>query len=1489
MRLLGVLLAFFVVGSSRLAFAQGGDKQISERQAFSGYVKFDAGIEPSFSDWQNVLRRELRLDEQTEWRIYSELSDELGQVHFRAQQYFQGIPVEFGVVVLHTRDGKLLSFNGEVIPISRFSGTTGVTQDDALGRVLAEFPAEKYYWQDETQNVLLREVTGNPDTSYFPSPVVVYCAKNLNFKEAHRLCYKFPIYASQPLLGKMVYIDAENLEIMGAEDLILHTDVKGTAVTAYSGTRPITTDSTAPGNYRLREKARGKGVETYNMKNGTSYGAAVDFTDANNVWNNVNLSKDEFATDAHWGAEKTYDFFDTIFGRKSFDNNNARIISYVHYSSNYSNAFWNGSYMTYGDGNGSTWKPLTSLDVCGHEIAHAVTTYTAGLIYSYESGALNESFSDIFGNAIEIWARPKKHNWKMGEDFTTSGAGIRDMSNPNPYGHPKYYKGVSWYAGPGDNGGVHTNSGVQNYWFYLITEGVSGTNEKGNVFDIDSLGVIDASKIAYRNLSVYLTKNSQYEDARIYSIISAADLFGNCGKHAIAVTNAWWVCGVGSKYDSGYVKADFLADTLLCSTAKSAVFNNRSQNAVSYKWYFGDGNTSTLFNPVHNYTQYGKFDIKLVAKSCFKNKYDSLTKVAYVNVDSTYDICNAVLMPKSGTDTVVKCFGFIYDDGGEGEYGDLRQTNLKVNIPGANSIRFRFLVMDYELGYDSIVLFKNTTSQSNKIGRFTGQTLPYGGAWQTVTSANSLWLRHYSDPFVEGKGFKIQFEGIRDPVLVDIGADTTICFGDSLKITPKVSGGYPSDHRYLWYTGSTQSVLRAKPLATTKIKLTIRDVCTNVLYKDSAMVFVKKPLEISLGNNTVICAGNSVRLQATASGGIVAAYNYSWSHGLGNSASHILIPPSTTTYRVILNDGCTDAPDTAYQTITVKPKLQISVSATDSVVCIGKSTNLIAKVSGGDTSGYVVTWNNGLGSGFNKSLVLTDTGLFIATLSDGCSVASAKDSIYIYTYPALALQLRADTILCRGTSIDITALASGGKGNGYNLTWSHGKTGASISETPVKSDYYTVNLSDGCSPDAKDSVLVDLYGPLQLQKIADTLLCDGQTLPVNFVPTGGRASSYAIAWNQHLTGFSVNLDPPTGTTKYRAILSDGCTLQQDTTTFEIQKLAPLNADILLTPGSICKGESVKMDFVFSGGKPASYIWKLDGAQAFFMTQNVQLSKDATFALELSDGCSKIATANASVKVHDQPAATLTADQLLVCAGAPVRFAVNSPDAASVKWFFSNGDSADGNTVFKSFAAGNYTATARVKTSFNCMATFVLTDTIKTIAYPKAAFHAKPEITNIEYPDFQFENFSTGATDHFWSFGDGNYGTGNGTVNHSYDDTGWFRVMLRVSVAPGCADSAIRMVRVKDVYKLFRPNSFTPNNDRVNDKFVPMGRGIDKYNIRIYNRWGMKVFESDNMGVNWDGRDANGEQWPPDKYAYVIKILDTDGVEHEERGVIVLYR
>ena len=529
------------------AFSQVPSKSTIQNPSdrYADWIEFSESNAPAFKPNQVFL-----LDETNKSTYSSSLknvskeTDQLGFVHYRVQQTINNFPVENAEYVLHVKNARLMSQNGKWLKkiSSTMATSASLPENTALNKALQFIGASSYKWQDAEEEAFIKADTKNPLATYYPKgSLVYYSGENDVLSSSMRLAYKFDIYASAPVSRKIVFVDAVNGTILGSRELLHETNATGTAVTAYSGTQTITSDL-YNGSYRLREIGRGNGVETYNMKKGTSTARAVDFTDADNNWNNVNTTKDQYATDAHWGAEMTYDFYKNNFSRNSIDGNGFALKSYVHYSSNYFNAFWDGTKMVYGDGSSlDGFKPLTALDVCGHEITHGLTSFTAKLVYSYESGALNEGFSDIFGTSIEWYARPAKKDWLVGADFYT----IRSMSNPNAYNQPDTYLGTKWYTSSSDNGGVHTNSGVLNFWYYLLTDGGNGTNDKGFVYSVTGLGMAKSQAIAFRALTVYLISTSKYADARTATIKAAQDLYGVGSNEETQTVNAWNAVGVG--------------------------------------------------------------------------------------------------------------------------------------------------------------------------------------------------------------------------------------------------------------------------------------------------------------------------------------------------------------------------------------------------------------------------------------------------------------------------------------------------------------------------------------------------------------------------------------------------------------------------------------------------------------------------------------------------------------------------------------------------------------------------------------------------------------------------------------------------------------------------------------------------------------------------------------------------------------------------------
>jgi Zn-dependent metalloprotease len=517
-----------------------------------------------------------------------EEKDNFGFTHYYYKQFYKSYPVEYSVYKVHIKNGRVISANGEF-----YDGITIDTGNHISGQAALE-SAIKFF---DSRNLI-------NDESIIEKPVL----RIFPFNKKYFLAWKFDLYSSEPLKREYVYVDAHTGDIITTADRIHYTDVPATGVTMYSGIRPMITDSLGPGNYRLREYGRGNGIETFNMQNTTNHSSAIDFTNTVNYWNST-TNLNNAANDVHFGTEMTYDYFLLTHGRNSYDNAGAVLKSYVHYGNNYVNAFWNGSGMTYGDGNGISTTPLTSIEVVGHEIMHAFTEYTAGLIYSNESGALNESFSDIFGTVVDYYANPLTANYLIGDQFSVTGTPFRNMQNPNAHQHPDTYLGTYWSS----SNAVHTNSGVQNFWFYLLAEGGSGVNDNGNTFTVNGIGRTKAAAIAFRNLSVYLTPNSNYSNSRFYAIQSANDLYGTCSNEVIQTTNAWYAVGVGGLFTNAVTAGFTSSQTQFCALPAVANFQNTSINASGYHWNFGDGNTSVLPNPVHTYTSGGSYTVTLIA------------------------------------------------------------------------------------------------------------------------------------------------------------------------------------------------------------------------------------------------------------------------------------------------------------------------------------------------------------------------------------------------------------------------------------------------------------------------------------------------------------------------------------------------------------------------------------------------------------------------------------------------------------------------------------------------------------------------------------------------------------------------------------------------------------------------------------------------------------------------------------------------------------
>jgi Zn-dependent metalloprotease len=495
----------------------------------------------------------LGLDRNSKLVLIKGEPDQLGEIHYRYYQTYMGYKVENSMFIIHTKDGIITGMTGTIVtafdPQMSSRSTRAYDANEAVLLAINSVHAEKYMWENREKEQALKKQFNKPDTTFYPRAGLVWYSPGGEINPGSlRLVYKVDVYAEKPLSRSYIYVDAQTKVVLGTSSILDNSDATGTANTTYSGTRTIHSDL-GTGIYYLQDLTRGGGIFT---RHGESGNYSTIYTSATANWSLT--GNDQGAMDAHWGVESTYDFYKTNFNRNSVDNAGLALNSYVNeYSSDaVDNAYWDGSSMHYGRRSTNN-ASITAIDITGHELTHGVTQYTSALAYQKESGAMNESMSDIMGKSVQFWTKPNDINWQLSNDM---GWIIRDMSNPNAFGQPDTYNGTDYYptsgctpvGGPGGNDycGVHTNSGVGNFMFYLLVTGGSGTNDIGKAYSVSGIGLAEADQILYRSETVYLTSTSGYADWRTACIKAANDLYGTCSNEAFQTANAWYAVGVGT-------------------------------------------------------------------------------------------------------------------------------------------------------------------------------------------------------------------------------------------------------------------------------------------------------------------------------------------------------------------------------------------------------------------------------------------------------------------------------------------------------------------------------------------------------------------------------------------------------------------------------------------------------------------------------------------------------------------------------------------------------------------------------------------------------------------------------------------------------------------------------------------------------------------------------------------------------------------------------
>ncbi len=657
--------------------------------------EFIPGRELSHNEMVNFWSSDLVKTNSDVKPVYETVNtDNSGNEHYIYKQFFNGTEIENECLVVHkNKKESTVSITGKLSTIKGAVLSPAINEEQINSKIRNIFSDSEIDYS--MINIMNQNRTKNNSKLIFPNSSLVY----LKTGEDYKLVYKTIVSVKEPYNNWQIYVDAVTGEVVKKNSLVKScfgkrdevitekTESKGPFdVTSCSGScYPGTGNALYYGNvsintgkyqanmfdckYRLFNNCAGADIHTRDAGD-----VAGEISDQDNDWQWMETRP---GVTAHWCAYMAFNYFLTNFSRNSFDDQGSKLDVFVNGNAwGVSNAAWTGINIHCGTGgeSGVSYDDITTLDILGHEYTHGIDESSANLTYQNESGALSESFADMFGSMVENYAKTNflsgTGNYTQGEDAYHPNCGaLRNMANPKQYCQPNTHGGQYYYWGPNDFGGVHTNSGVGNYWFYLLAEGGSGINDNNSSYCVKGIGRQKAAAIAYSTLINYLPAYNgvpDYYDARVESINAAQALYGNNSEEVASVTAAWYAVGVGMDYtgsidiknfnvSSTYTKNYFhkiaLSNVNVNSGGNLNVSSATGIKATNFKSYAGS--TSKLHIAL-GCTQNGKlFDTQVL--NPIKNKNEEIG--AIIEENSLFKVFPS---PNNGSFTVK------FDGKGEG-------------------------------------------------------------------------------------------------------------------------------------------------------------------------------------------------------------------------------------------------------------------------------------------------------------------------------------------------------------------------------------------------------------------------------------------------------------------------------------------------------------------------------------------------------------------------------------------------------------------------------------------------------------------------------------------------------------------------------------------------------------------------------------------------------------------------------------------------------
>ncbi len=785
----------------------------------------------------------------------------------------------------------------------------------------------------------------------------------------------------------------------------------------------------------------------------------------------------------------------------------------------------------------------------------------------------------------------------------------------------------------------------------------------------------------------------------------------------------------------------------------------------------------------------------------------------------------------------------------------------------------------------------NGTATVTPLGGTPGYIYSWAPGGQSNATATGLAVGLYTITVTDANGCsQTSTANVTSPsnLTASITASTNLlCNGDANGSATVTAAGGTGPYTYSW-NPSAQTTPTATGLTAAVYVVTVTD---NTGCGVVATVTITQPTLLTAtitATTNVLCAGGSTGTSTVTPSGGTPGYTYNWTPIGGTGATGNGLSAGTYTATITDANGCTA---TTTVTITEPTVLAANISATNNITCSGLNNGSLAVTATGGTPAYGYNWTPAGGTSAIASALSAGSYTVNVTDANGCT-ASATGTITEPTVLSSAITNTGNITCFGGNNGTLTVTPAGGN-PAYTYAWAPSGGNASTASN-LSAGSYTVTVTDanGCTSSSSGNITE----PSQLAVTASgpSVICAGTKAKLSSIPAGGTAP-YTYSWTP-AGGNAQNANVVVSrTTTYTVTVTDanGCTASATVT---VNTGPPLVATVSGV-ASFCEGGSANLSVNVTGGSNYTYQWMPGNST----TQNITVSPSSTttYTVTVKDACGSVVSVPVTVTVNPSPTINFKAIPASGCAPLCVQFynmtTIPKGSVSDWVWDFGNNQTSTYKTPnFCYQSPGSYSVSLTATSDSGCSSTLNITNMVNVYANPNANFTYSPQPVDILAPTVQFTNTTSDKYSIIywnWSFGDGADSTSileNPT--HTYADTGTYCATLKVMDIHGCEASYTNCIEVNPVFTFYIPDAFSPNGDGINDVFMPKGSFIKDYEMYIFDRWGMKLFYSNDIFNGWPGTVGKGTGiCQEDTYVYLINVTDTQGVKHSYTGKVTLIK